>query len=95
MNKDHSRLDADLEIPPLTDEQLKRARRPTPLERKQFAEAVSNFRKKGRPAKVFGKYTSVTIRLHPYVLAWAKAEAKRRGIGYQTLINKTLLDHAA
>ena len=60
-----------------------------------FTRAVEKYRKKGRPAKVFGKYRPVTIRLHPYVLDWAKAEAKRRGIGYQTLINQTLLRHAA
>jgi uncharacterized protein (DUF4415 family) len=85
----------DPENPPLTDEELKRFRKPTAEERRRHAEAVANFKKKGRPAKVFGKYKSVTIRLHPFVLDWAKAEAKRRGIGYQTFINETLLKHAA
>jgi predicted DNA binding CopG/RHH family protein len=32
------------------------------------------------------------MRLHPQALEWAKAEAKRRGIGYQSLINEILLD---
>lgn len=85
----------ELHMPPLTNEQLKRFRRPTPQERKMFQEAADNFRKRGRPAKVFGKYRPVTIRLHPYVLGWAKAEAKKRGIGYQTFINRTLLFQAA
>ena len=49
----------------------------------------------GRPRKNFGKYQPVTIRLHPYVLEWAKAEGKKRGVGYQTLINQTLLSHTA
>ena len=95
MNRGKRRMDDDLEIPPLTKEQLNRFRSPTPEERKAFSEAVANFKKKGRPAKVFGKYKPITIRLHPYVLEWAKVEAKRRGIGYQTLINQTLLGHAA
>jgi hypothetical protein len=33
--------------------------------------------------------------LNPAVLAWAKREAKRRGIGYQTVINETLLKASA
>jgi len=34
------------------------------------------------------------MRLHPRVVAWAKREAKRRGIGYQTVINEVLLKAA-
>jgi predicted DNA binding CopG/RHH family protein len=46
----------------------------------------------GRPPKKANeKYQAVHIRLHPQALAWAKAEAKKRGIGYQTVINETLL----
>jgi len=30
------------------------------------------------------------MRLHPKVVAWAKRQAKRRGIGYQTVINDVL-----
>jgi len=85
----------DLEIPELTEEDFKRARRVTPEEHKMFKEAVDNFRRRGRPHKTTGKYISVTIRFDPLVLDWAKAEAKRRGIGYQTVINQTLLDKAA
>jgi hypothetical protein len=29
--------------------------------------------------------------LNPKVVAWAKKEAQRRGIGYQTVINEILL----
>lgn len=32
------------------------------------------------------------MRLHPKVFEWAKAEAEKRGIGYQSLINEILLD---
>lgn len=48
--------------------------------------------KRGRPTKPHHeKFKHVSIRLHPKALAWAKAEAKRRGVGYQTVINDTLL----
>ena len=48
--------------------------------------------KRGRPALYESeKYKAVSIRLHPRVIAWANKEARRRGIGYQTVINKVLL----
>jgi uncharacterized protein (DUF4415 family) len=51
---------------------------------------------RGRPPKKdHERHKPVTIRLHPHALAWAKQEAKRRGIGYQTVINEVLLRHAA
>lgn len=50
---------------------------------------------RGRPAKGNEKFQPVSIRLHPKILAWAKREAKKRGVGYQTIINETLLDQAA
>jgi uncharacterized protein (DUF4415 family) len=46
---------------------------------------------RGRPPKGSQKYAPVSIRLHPRVIAWAKREAKRRGLGYQTVINEALL----
>ena len=47
----------------------------------------------GRKPKQEGTlYVPVSMRLHPQALEWAKAEAKRRGIGYQSLINEILLD---
>jgi uncharacterized protein (DUF4415 family) len=52
-------------------------------------------RRRGRPAKEPDrKYLRTTIRLHPLAVAWARAEAARRGIGYQTLINEVLLQKA-
>lgn len=48
--------------------------------------------KRGRPAKDDSeKYEPVSIRLHPKVIEWAKEEAQRRGVGYQTVINEALL----
>ena len=47
--------------------------------------------RRGRPPKGDDKYQPVSIRLHPRVLAWAKHEAKRRRMGYQTIINEALL----
>lgn len=46
--------------------------------------------RRGRPPKGSEKHIPVSIRLHPRVLAWAKREAKRRGLGYQTLISEVL-----
>ena len=50
---------------------------------------------RGRPRKTTDKYTPIAIRLHPKVLQWVKRQAKRRGIGYQTVINEVLLKMAA
>ncbi len=51
---------------------------------------------RGRPLKkIYEKYQAVAIRLHPEVLKWAKARAKKQGIGYQTIINQALLALAA
>ncbi len=47
---------------------------------------------RGRPPKKMDeKYQAISIRLHPRVLEWAKKEAKKTGLKYQTVINKTLL----
>jgi len=51
--------------------------------------------KRGRPPKGVEKYQPVSIRLHPIVISWAKREAKRRGLGYQTVINEVLLKATA
>ena len=50
---------------------------------------------RGRPPKTEAeKYLPTTIRLHPKVLAWARREAKKRRVGYQTIINEVLLKRA-
>jgi uncharacterized protein (DUF4415 family) len=76
---------------------FERARRVTPEESQVFRAAIAdqfgvNLRKRGRPNKEEEKYEPISIRLHPKVLAWAKAEAEKRGIGYQTVINEVLLE---
>ena len=51
---------------------------------------------RGRPPKnADAKFEPISIRLHPLALAWAKREAKKRGVGYQTIINEILLKKAA
>ncbi len=76
---------------------FERGRRVTAEESQKFREAISEqfdikLRKRGRPAKnEDDKYEPISIRLHPKVLAWAKEEAQKRGIGYQTVINEALL----
>ncbi|MFI5350491.1 MAG: BrnA antitoxin family protein [Elusimicrobiota bacterium] len=87
-------IEVDPENPPLTESDFKRARRVTAEEHGEFLKAVQNFRARGRPKKIHDKYRPVTIRLHPHVLEWARTEAKRRGMGYQTVINQTLLARA-
>ncbi len=50
---------------------------------------------RGRPAKkVIEKFVATSIRLDPRGLAWAKREAKKRNVGYQTVINELLLKKA-
>lgn len=77
---------------------FERARRVTPEENQKFRAAISEqfgmeLRKRGRPVKnEEEKYELISIRLHPKVLAWAKEEAQKRGIGYQTVINEVLLE---
>ena len=47
----------------------------------------------GRKPKQEGTlYVPISMRLHPKVFEWAKAEAQKRGIGYQSLINEILLE---
>ena len=48
--------------------------------------------KLGRPLKAIDdKYKPISIKLHPDVYEWAKKEADEQGLGYQTVINETLL----
>ena len=50
---------------------------------------------RGRPSKSeVDKYRPTSIRLHPKVMAWAHREARKRGVGYQTIINEALLERA-
>ncbi len=47
---------------------------------------------RGRPAKSEkDKFIAISIRLHPKVIQWAKKEAKKQSVGYQTIINEILL----
>ncbi len=72
-------------------------RKPTTKEKKKFSKALKNtIRKLGRPAKSpLEKYQAISIKLDPKIIKWAKAEAKKRSIGYQTVINEELLKKAA
>lgn len=79
---------------------LSKLRRVTPEETEMFRKAIENtfhikLPVRGRPPKGPEKYREIHIRLHPKALQWARAQAKKRGIGYQTVINETLLHHAA
>ncbi len=79
---------------------FERARRVTPEEVEAARRAIERMTGKprpprGRPPKPEDeRYKAVSIRLHPQVLAWAKKEGKKRGLGYQSVINETLLKAA-
>jgi hypothetical protein len=48
---------------------------------------------RGRPPKPeTEKYRATSIRLHPKAVAWARREARKRRVGYQTFINLVLLE---
>jgi len=52
--------------------------------------------RRGRPPKAAAeKYRPVSIRLHPHVIQWAKNVARKKGVGYQTVINEILLRASA
>jgi len=76
---------------------FKKARRVTAEEVEEGRKAIeAKFGKKrpsrGRPPKDDDeKYQAISIRLHPEILDWAKEEAKRCGLGYQSIINSALL----
>jgi uncharacterized protein (DUF4415 family) len=70
-------------------EEVKSARKA--IETKTGKKRVS----RGRPSKSEElKFVPTSIRLHPKVIEWAKKEAKRKGVGYQTIINEILLAKA-
>jgi len=74
-----------------------KARRATPAETKKNRKAIEaklgvKRGPRGRPRKPPGeKLQSLTLRLDPRVISWARREAKRQHVGYQTILNQTLL----
>ena len=80
---------------------FKNARRITLKEiitaRKAIQKKIGKKRKnRGRPPKFLkDKYQPISIRLHPKIILWAQHEAKKRRVGYQTIINEILLAKAA
>lgn len=72
---------------------LSKAKKISESRRKKLMKAAEA--KLGRPLKpVEEKHKPISIKLHPEVYAWAKQEAEKKGLGYQSIINKTLLDIA-
>jgi len=80
-----------------TEFPFEKARRVTPREVESARRAIERLTGKprparGRPAKPEGeRYRPISIRLHPDVVAWARRIATARRVGYQTVINETLL----
>jgi len=79
---------------------FERARRVTPREVELGRKAIEAHTgvprtPRGRPPKPGAeKYVATSIRLHPKAMAWARREARRRKVGYQTIINEALLERA-
>jgi len=93
--------DQGLEMPELTDQQLRSMRRGTPERTEFFRQALENTFKRpfpprmGRPTKYpEGKLRPIYILLHPSILSWARNEARKRHVGYQSYLNEVLLTHA-
>jgi predicted DNA binding CopG/RHH family protein len=40
-------------------------------------------------------YESVVLQLHPKILSWAREEAEKQGVAYQTVINAVLLQQVS
>ena len=51
---------------------------------------LRGMRRVGRPPIGDGPRQLIAIRLDPHVLAAFRKEAKRRGVGYQTLVHEVL-----
>ena len=60
-----------------------------PLTREQLA----GMRRVGRPPLGDGPREPIAIRIDPSVLAGLRKEAKRRNVGYQSLINDVLAEY--
>lgn len=72
---------------------LSKAKKINTERRKTLLRAVET--KLGRPLKSANeKHRPISIKLHPEVYDWAKQEAEKKGLGYQTVINETLLSIA-
>jgi uncharacterized protein (DUF4415 family) len=78
-----------------------KARRITPAEVEANRKAIEAHTGKPRrkrpgpaPTPAADRHQPVSIRLHPAVMKWARKEADKRGVGYQTVINETLLKKA-
>lgn len=86
------------EIPELTEEDFKRARRPTPEETEAFRKAIEKKLgvprppRAGRPPKrPEEKYRPISFRMPPEVREWLVTQADKAGVeGYQTFLSMFL-----
>jgi uncharacterized protein (DUF4415 family) len=79
----------------------KKGRHTTPTRRIDFSdipqasdEQLRGMRRVGRPALGGAARQLIAIRVDPDVLERFRKEARRRKVGYQTLINEVLAEHA-
>ena len=77
-----------------------RARRVTPEEHQRFKTAIEQklgvkLRDRTTVPQADDSYESVVLQLHPRVLTWAREEAEKQGVAYQTIINSVLLQQVS
>jgi hypothetical protein len=95
MLKTKRRIRDDLDMPELTDEELKRARRVTPKETEAYRRAIeeklgiSRPPRMGRPPKhPSEKCVPISWRTPPEVKEWLVTQARHAGVGkYQKLLS--------
>jgi predicted DNA binding CopG/RHH family protein len=68
-----------------------RAHRVTPTEHQHFKTLLAQQFGTQPDTTPEAPYPFVSLQLHPKILVWAKAEAQKRSIDYQTVINEVLL----
>ena len=98
MQKIKRRISETEEIPELTDDELKRARRVTPKETEAFRRAIEDKlgvprpKRIGRPTKhPTEKYVPISWRIPPEIKEWLVAQARHAGVGkYQKFLSLLL-----
>jgi predicted DNA binding CopG/RHH family protein len=77
-----------------------RSRRVTPEEHQRFKTAIEQqlgvkLHDRNPVVQSDESYESVVLQLHPKILSWAREEAEKQGVAYQTVINAVLLQQVS
>ena len=76
------------------------SRRVTSEEHQKFKAAIEQklgvkLRDRTAVPQTDDSYESVVLQLHPRILTWAREEAEKQGVAYQTIINSVLLQQVS